>query len=232
MGGCFCVCVCLYVCFYVCDLHAGILREGGRHLSVDQLPLRLPVRHRVRGRQLLHHPGGDEEDEGGEGLRTRVYFGTATAEQHHCRRQDHRVATGFRKRLKNHLFTEFTLNLISLPPYPRHQPPTHPLYVIPSTFDASQAMAFDGCFHDDEIELTPYPGSRSRTMTSDPRESAGVGAHAPGHGGVGVRLHRRKSLRAHVDLLLSHSYMIDSYSRVVFPMSYLLFNVIYWSLYS
>ncbi|XP_059900732.1 gamma-aminobutyric acid receptor subunit rho-3-like isoform X3 [Gadus macrocephalus] len=93
-------------------------------------------------------------------------------------------------------------------------------------------MAFDGCFHDDEIELTPYPGSRSRTMTSDPRESAGVGAHAPGHGGVGVRLHRRKSLRAHVDLLLSHSYMIDSYSRVVFPMSYLLFNVIYWSLYS
>ncbi|XP_056439935.1 gamma-aminobutyric acid receptor subunit rho-3-like [Gadus chalcogrammus] len=106
---------------------------------------------------------------------------------------------------------------------------------IPSTFDASQAMAFDGCFHDDEIELTPYPGSRSRTMTSDPRESPApsvAGGNAPPGGGVGVRLHRRKSLRAHVDLLLSHSYMIDSYSRVVFPMSYLLFNVIYWSLYS
>ncbi|CAL8319384.1 unnamed protein product [Boreogadus saida] len=106
---------------------------------------------------------------------------------------------------------------------------------IPSTFDASQAMAFDGCFHDDEIELTPYPGSRSRTMTSDPRESPApsvAGGNGPPEGGVGVRLHRRRSLRAHVDLLLSHSYMIDSYSRVVFPMSYLLFNVIYWSLYS
>ena len=60
---------------------------------------------------------------------------------------------------------------------------------IPSTFDASQAMAFDGCFHDDdEIELTPYPGSRSRTMTSDPRESPApsvAGGNAPPGGAWG-----------------------------------------------
>ncbi|CAL8292423.1 unnamed protein product [Lota lota] len=103
---------------------------------------------------------------------------------------------------------------------------------ILSTFDASQAMAFDGCFHDDEIELTPYPGALSGTMTSDPREgpTPSITGNAPTEGGV--RLRRWKPLRAQVDLLLSNSYMIDSYSRVVFPLSYLLFNVIYWSLYS
>ncbi|XP_077480231.1 uncharacterized protein LOC144091621 isoform X2 [Stigmatopora argus] len=42
---------------------AGVLRQGGGRLPVDQLPLRLPLRHRVRGGQLLHHSGGDEEDE-------------------------------------------------------------------------------------------------------------------------------------------------------------------------
>ncbi|CAL8311275.1 unnamed protein product [Merluccius merluccius] len=103
---------------------------------------------------------------------------------------------------------------------------------IPSTFSASQAMAFDGCFHDDEIELTPYPGTASGTMNSDPRESPppSIAGAPPTEGGV--RLRRRRSLRGHVDLLLSSSYMIDSYSRLVFPLSYLLFNVIYWSLYS
>ncbi|KAJ3611092.1 hypothetical protein NHX12_021108 [Muraenolepis orangiensis] len=117
---------------------------------------------------------------------------------------------------------------------------------IPSTFNASQAMAFDGCFHDDDmddmddmgdaVELTPYPGALSGTLTSDPRESLppSIAAGAPGSpdGRAGVRLCRRRSLRGHVDLWLSNSYMIDSYSRMVFPLSYLLFNVIYWSLYS
>ncbi|KAG7268222.1 hypothetical protein CRUP_010685 [Coryphaenoides rupestris] len=107
---------------------------------------------------------------------------------------------------------------------------------IPSTFNASQAMAFDGCFHDDEIELTSYPGTVSGTMTSDPRESPPpslAGGEPPTvGGGGGVRLRRQRSLREHVDLLLSNSYMIDSYSRLAFPLSYLLFNVVYWSLYS
>ncbi|XP_061660582.1 uncharacterized protein LOC133492433 isoform X7 [Syngnathoides biaculeatus] len=48
-------------------LHAsGFVREGGGHLPVDQLPVCLPVCNRVRGGELLHHPGGDEEDEEGE----------------------------------------------------------------------------------------------------------------------------------------------------------------------
>ncbi|XP_057680369.1 gamma-aminobutyric acid receptor alpha-like isoform X3 [Corythoichthys intestinalis] len=45
-------------------VHAsGVVRKSGGHLLVDQLPLCLPVSHRVRGSQLLHHSGGDEEDE-------------------------------------------------------------------------------------------------------------------------------------------------------------------------
>ncbi|XP_077410279.1 uncharacterized protein LOC144040188 isoform X2 [Vanacampus margaritifer] len=48
-------------------VHAsGVVREGGGHLPVDQLPVCLPFCNRVRRRQLLHHPGGDEEDEEGE----------------------------------------------------------------------------------------------------------------------------------------------------------------------
>lgn len=45
----------------------GFVRESGGHLHVDQLPVCLPVRDRIRGRELLHHSGGDEEDEEGEG---------------------------------------------------------------------------------------------------------------------------------------------------------------------
>uniref|UniRef100_A0A4W6G5K8 GABA(C) receptor n=1 Tax=Lates calcarifer TaxID=8187 RepID=A0A4W6G5K8_LATCA len=48
----------------------------------------------------------------------------------------------------------------------------------------------------------------------------------------GTRLRRQRSVRENVDLLVSNSYMIDSYSRLAFPLSYLLFNTIYWSLYS
>ncbi|XP_075905189.1 gamma-aminobutyric acid receptor subunit rho-3-like isoform X3 [Nelusetta ayraudi] len=48
-------------------LHAaGVLCESSGHLPVDQLPVCLPVGHRICSRQLLHHSGGDEEDEEGE----------------------------------------------------------------------------------------------------------------------------------------------------------------------
>ncbi|XP_029384754.1 gamma-aminobutyric acid receptor subunit rho-3-like [Echeneis naucrates] len=100
---------------------------------------------------------------------------------------------------------------------------------IPSTFNASQAMAFDGCFHDDDIELTPF--SRvAPTLTSDPLTTP---AQTPDiRPTEGTRLRRQRSVRENVDLLVSNSYMIDSYSRLAFPLSYLLFNTIYWSLYS
>lgn len=45
----------------------GLVCEGGGHLPVDQLPVCLPVCYRIRSGELLHHSGGDEEDEEGEG---------------------------------------------------------------------------------------------------------------------------------------------------------------------
>lgn len=46
---------------------AGVLRQSCGHLLVGELPVCLPVRHRVRCSQLFHHGGGDEEAESGEG---------------------------------------------------------------------------------------------------------------------------------------------------------------------
>lgn len=45
----------------------GVVRESRGHLPVDQLPVCLPVCDRIRRGELLHHPGGDEEDEEGKG---------------------------------------------------------------------------------------------------------------------------------------------------------------------
>ncbi|XP_006809146.1 gamma-aminobutyric acid receptor subunit rho-3-like [Neolamprologus brichardi] len=100
---------------------------------------------------------------------------------------------------------------------------------IPSTFNASQAMAFDGCFHDNDIELTTFP-RLAPTLTSDPLTSPTQSSDM--HPTEGTRLRRQRSVRENVDLLVNNSYMIDSYSRLAFPLSYLLFNTIYWSMYS
>ncbi|XP_061660583.1 gamma-aminobutyric acid receptor subunit rho-3-like isoform X8 [Syngnathoides biaculeatus] len=101
---------------------------------------------------------------------------------------------------------------------------------LPSTFDASQAMAFDGCFHDNDMELTPFP--RAAQAPAPPAPPAPPSPQPEGRPSEGTRLRRQRSLRENVDFLLSNSYMIDSYSRLAFPLSYLLFNTIYWSLYS
>lgn len=60
---------------------SGVVRQSRGHLPVDQLPVRLPVCDRIRGRELLHHAGGDEEDEGGEGQH-RGQRGIITVHQH------------------------------------------------------------------------------------------------------------------------------------------------------
>lgn len=100
---------------------------------------------------------------------------------------------------------------------------------IPSTFIASQAMAFDGCFHDNDMELTPF-SRMPITMNSDPLTTPTQTSDS--RPVEGTRLRRQRSVRENVDLLVSNSYLIDSYSRLAFPLSYLLFNTIYWGLYS
>ncbi|KAK7881550.1 hypothetical protein WMY93_029959 [Mugilogobius chulae] len=111
---------------------------------------------------------------------------------------------------------------------------------LPSGYDASQAMAFDGCFHDNDIELTPFPrlplGLTPDPLDPlDPLDSLTSAAHSPvllRGASEGTRLRRQRSVKENVDLIVSNSYLIDSYSRLAFPLSYLLFNVVYWSLYS
>lgn len=103
------------------------------------------------------------------------------------------------------------------------------LLQIPSTFMASQAMAFDGCFHDNDMELTPFP-RMPVSMNSDPITTPSQTSDS--RPVEGTRLRRQRSLKENVDLLVTNSYLIDSYSRLAFPLSYLLFNTIYWGLYS
>lgn len=91
-------------------------------------------------------------------------------------------------------------------------------------------MAFDGCFHDNDIELTPF-SRMAPTLASDPLTTP-TQTSSDARPTEGTRLRRQRSVRENVDLLVSNSYLIDSYSRLAFPLSYLLFNTIYWGLYS
>ncbi|KAL1006563.1 hypothetical protein UPYG_G00073860 [Umbra pygmaea] len=100
---------------------------------------------------------------------------------------------------------------------------------LPASYIANQAMAFDGCVHDNDIELTPYPCLPTSITTNHNRTPPQNPEDPPFEG---TRLRRRRSVKENVDLLLSNSYLIDSYSRIAFPMSYLLFNTIYWIIYS
>ncbi|XP_066555114.1 gamma-aminobutyric acid receptor subunit rho-3 [Amia ocellicauda] len=97
---------------------------------------------------------------------------------------------------------------------------------LPVSFNTTQAMAFDGCFHDNEIELTPFPEIPHNVEQPPPRNSS---EPPPTEG---RRLRRRRSLKSNVEYIMNNSHIIDSYSRILFPAAYVLFNIIYWSLYS
>lgn len=90
---------------------------------------------------------------------------------------------------------------------------------LPVSYDATQAMAYDGCFHDD-IDVSPFPDlptTPSTTRTIPPTASSAEPLPTEG-----TRLWKKRS----------NSYMIDSYSRILFLVAYLLFNIIYWCIYS
>ncbi|XP_048093938.1 LOW QUALITY PROTEIN: gamma-aminobutyric acid receptor subunit rho-3a [Alosa alosa] len=102
--------------------------------------------------------------------------------------------------------------------------------LVPTTYNTNQAMAFDGCFHD-EIDLSPFP-ELPTTPTTDraaPPRNSSFGPEPPsrrrsGYGG--------RRVAHNLKFIMSNSYMIDSYSRIIFPLAYLLFNIIYWCMYS
>ncbi|XP_048037570.1 gamma-aminobutyric acid receptor subunit rho-3a isoform X2 [Megalobrama amblycephala] len=100
---------------------------------------------------------------------------------------------------------------------------------LPVSYNATQAMAYDGCFHDD-IDVSPFPElptTPSTTRTIPPRASSTEPPPTEG-----TRLWRKRSMGKNIRFIMSNSYMIDSYSRILFPVAYLLFNIIYWCIYS
>uniref|UniRef100_A0A3B1IRL8 GABA(C) receptor n=1 Tax=Astyanax mexicanus TaxID=7994 RepID=A0A3B1IRL8_ASTMX len=97
-------------------------------------------------------------------------------------------------------------------------------------FDAAQAMAFDGCFHDTDVELSPFPPLGDLSMDHQVSSQSSTVPDPPPV--LGMRLRRTRPLSYHLQLIMSNSYIIDSYSRFLFPLAYVLFNIIYWSIYS
>ncbi|KAG1943977.1 gamma-aminobutyric acid receptor subunit rho-3 isoform X1 [Pimephales promelas] len=97
-------------------------------------------------------------------------------------------------------------------------------------YDASQAMAFDGCFHDQDIELSAFPRLSDLNMDTCVSSRNSTTPDLPPI--LGTRLRRRRSIRQSVNHIMNNSYKIDSYSRILFPLAYFLFNIIYWSIYS
>ncbi|XP_037600809.1 gamma-aminobutyric acid receptor subunit rho-3 isoform X2 [Cebus imitator] len=91
--------------------------------------------------------------------------------------------------------------------------------------DAVQAMAFDGCYHDTEIDVDQTSLSlnsedfiRRKSICSPSSDSS--------------QIKRRKSLGGHVGrIILENNHVIDTYSRILFPIVYILFNLFYWGVY-
>ncbi|KAG7255583.1 hypothetical protein CRUP_014954 [Coryphaenoides rupestris] len=108
----------------------------------------------------------------------------------------------------------------------------------------AKATAFDGCFRGNEQRTWRRSGGRGRPGTANAERTApsrnstvdaadtAAAAAAVTQPAKGTRLRRENPVLKNLRLLMSNSYMIDSYSRIVFPVTYLLFNVIYWSLYA
>ncbi|XP_050815050.1 gamma-aminobutyric acid receptor subunit rho-3 isoform X3 [Gopherus flavomarginatus] len=92
--------------------------------------------------------------------------------------------------------------------------------------DAVQAMAFDGCYHDNEadIDMTTF------AVHSEESSARGRAASIPNLDAT--RIKRKRSLKGNVGrIILQNNHVIDTYSRIIFPTVYIVFNFFYWGLY-
>lgn len=94
------------------------------------------------------------------------------------------------------------------------------------SIDAVQAMAFDGCFHDTDVDM-------DLTAFSDRCEENETRARAASISNVDTtRIKRKRSLKGNVGrIILQNNHVIDTYSRIIFPSVYIVFNFFYWGLY-
>uniref|UniRef100_A0A6J0V3N1 Gamma-aminobutyric acid receptor subunit rho-3 isoform X3 n=1 Tax=Pogona vitticeps TaxID=103695 RepID=A0A6J0V3N1_9SAUR len=92
--------------------------------------------------------------------------------------------------------------------------------------DTVQAMAFDGCYHepDPDIDFTTFSVHSTESSTRE-RAPSIANPDAP-------RIKRKRSLRGNVGrIILQNNHVIDTYSRIIFPIVYIVFNFFYWGLY-
>ncbi|KAM6098153.1 gamma-aminobutyric acid receptor subunit rho-3 isoform 3-T3 [Theristicus caerulescens] len=82
------------------------------------------------------------------------------------------------------------------------------------SIDAVQAMAFDGCFHDTDVDM-------DLTAFSDRCEENETQARAASVANADTtRMKRKRSLKGNVGrIILQNNHVIDTYSRIVFPRS-------------
>ncbi|NWX00526.1 GBRR3 protein, partial [Caloenas nicobarica] len=94
------------------------------------------------------------------------------------------------------------------------------------SIDAVQAMAFDGCFHDTDVDM-------DLTAFSDRCEDNETQACAANVSNMDTtRIKRKRSVKGNVGrIILRNNHVIDTYSRIIFPSVYIVFNFFYWGLY-
>lgn len=91
--------------------------------------------------------------------------------------------------------------------------------------DAVQAMAFDGCYHDSETDV-------DQTSFSLHSEEDSMSTKFTGSPCADSSQIKRKSLGGNVGrIILENNHVIDTYSRIVFPTIYIIFNLFYWGIY-
>ncbi|XP_077631050.1 gamma-aminobutyric acid receptor subunit rho-3 isoform X1 [Crocuta crocuta] len=92
--------------------------------------------------------------------------------------------------------------------------------------DAVQAMAFDGCYHDSKTEMDQT--SFSLHLEEDSMRGRSTGSPSTDSS----QIKRRQSSGGHVGrIILENNHVIDTYSRTLFPIVYIIFNLFYWGIY-
>lgn len=92
--------------------------------------------------------------------------------------------------------------------------------------DAVQAMAFDGCHHDSEADMDQTSFSLHPEYDSIRGRFTGSPSADPS------RIERRKPPGGHVGrTILENHHVIDTYSRILFPIVYIIVNLFYWGTY-
>ena len=87
-------------------------------------------------------------------------------------------------------------------------------------------MALDGRYHDNKTEM-------DQTSSSLHSEEDSVRERCTGSSSTdSSQIKRRQSLGGHVArIVLENNHVIDTYSRIFFPIVYIIFNLFYWGIY-